>query len=99
MNKLADIHPSLPYLATIFVAIVFTIFGLYGLSATGKFYQLPYLRIGILIVAGIYLIRGLGGILGTITKTHKKVSPKKEYIFSSIASFIGILYLIGWLNL
>ena len=37
MTKLAQTHSSLPYLLTIFVAIVFFIFGLYGLSADNKF--------------------------------------------------------------
>jgi hypothetical protein len=33
MTELAQTNSSLPYLLTIFVAIVFFIFGLYGLSA------------------------------------------------------------------
>ncbi len=41
MTGLAQTHFSLPYLLTIFVAIVFFIFGLYGLSADNKFRPLP----------------------------------------------------------
>ena len=47
MTELAQTHFSLPYLMTIFVAIVFFIFGLYGLSADNKFRQLPFLKLAI----------------------------------------------------
>ena len=56
MTKLAQTHSSLPYLLTIFVAVVFFIFGLYGLSADNKFRKLPFLKLIIFIIAGIYLI-------------------------------------------
>ena len=99
MSKLSKIHCSLPFLTTIVVAFAFLIFGLYGLSAVNKFTPLPYPKTGILIIAGLYLFRGLGGILGTITKTYRKVGPTKEYLFSGIATFIGVLYLLGGLRL
>ena len=40
----AQIHSSLPYVLTIFVAVIFSIFGLYGLSADNKFRRLPFLK-------------------------------------------------------
>ena len=45
MAELTQIHFSLPYLLTIFVAIIFFIFGLYGLSADNKFRKLPFTSI------------------------------------------------------
>ena len=44
MIELAQINPSLPYLLTIVVAIIFFIFGLYGLSADNRFRRLPFLK-------------------------------------------------------
>ena len=95
MQELAQTHYSLPYLLTIFVAIIFFIFGLYGLSADNKFKKLPFLKIIIFFIAGIYLLRGLGeliadGIQGTNSTT--------ETIYSLSALTIGLLFLSGGLK-
>lgn len=92
MKELTAIHTSLPYLITIFVAIVFIIFGLYGLSADKKFKKLPFLKPVIFIIAGIYILRGLGELISDIlTKTN----TLDKTLFSLIALIIGLLFLIG----
>ncbi|MDP2301815.1 MAG: hypothetical protein Q8N03_05250 [Ignavibacteria bacterium] len=67
MNELAQIHSSFPYLLTVFVAILFFIFGLYGLSADGKFRKLPFLKLVIFSIAGIYIFRGIGELIFDIS--------------------------------
>ena len=57
MATLAQKHGALPYLITIIVAIVFFIFGLYGLSAANKFRKLPFLKPVVFLIAGMYLLR------------------------------------------
>jgi len=95
MEELANINNSLPYLLTIFVAIIFFIFGLYALSANGNFRKLPYLKLGIYSIAGIYIFRGIGEMLfHTITE----ISKTSETIQSLIALLIGALYLFGGLK-
>ncbi|MEQ8945962.1 MAG: hypothetical protein RIC90_00730 [Balneola sp.] len=95
MNELVQIHSSLPYLLTIFVSIVFFVFGLYGLSADDKFRKLPFLKSGIFIIAGVYIFRGLGEILFNISQ---QALPITETIYSLIALAIGFLFLIGGLK-
>jgi len=95
MNELAQIHSSLPYLLTIFVSIVFAIFGLYGLSADDKIRKLPFLKLGIFTIAGIYIFRGLGEI---IVDTIKETNSSTEMIYSIFALVIGLLFLIGGLK-
>lgn len=95
MNELAQTHPSLPYLLTVFVAIVFFIFGLYGLSADGKFKKLPFLKLGIFGIAGIYIFRGLGEL---IVDTLQGTNSSTEIIYSIFALAIGLLFLIGGLK-
>ncbi|WP_310377980.1 hypothetical protein [Flavobacterium sp.] len=95
MSELAQINSSFPYLLTIFVSIVFFIFGLYGLSADNKFRKLPFLKPAIFLIAGIYLLRGLGeliadGIQGTNSTT--------ETMYSLFALIIGLLFLFGGLK-
>lgn len=96
MTELAQIHSSLPYLLTIFVAIVFFIFGLYGLSADSKFRQLPFLRPVIYLIAGIYLLRGIGELMFDLDK--QQTGQFLEILYSLIAVFIGLLFLIGGLK-
>jgi hypothetical protein len=96
MTELAQIHSSLPYLLTIFVAIVFFIFGLYGLSADNAFRKLPFLKLMIFMIAGIYLLRGIGELIFDLEKQH--ASQFLEVTYSLIAVFIGLLFLIGGLK-
>ncbi len=96
MNELAQIHWSLPYLITILVAVIFLIFGLYGLSASGKIRKLPLLKTGIFTIAIIYLFRGFGEIIvDTICYRNTVI----ELTYSLIAIFIGCLYLFGGMKL
>ena len=101
MEQLATFHASFPYFLTVFVAIVFFLFGLYGLSASGKIKQLPWLKTGILTIAAIYLVRGLGEIVYAAFQPIKP--PLSETLFSLIAICLGLLFLFGgrskWKNL
>lgn len=96
MIELSKTHPSLPYLLTIFVAIVFCIFGLYGLSADNKFKKLPFLKPVIFIIAAIYLVRGIGELL--LNAVNTKENLVLEVSYSLIAVCIGLLFLIGGLK-
>lgn len=95
MTELAQTHSSLPYLLTIFVSVVFFIFGLYGLSAANRFRQLPFLKPVVFAIAGIYLLRGIGELIFDLEK--QQANQFLEIIYSLIAVFIGLLFLIGGL--
>ncbi len=95
MTVLAQTHSSLPYFVTIFVAIVFFIFGLYGLSADDKFRKLPFLKTVIFLIAGIYLLRGLGVL---VADNIQGTNSTSETIYSIFALTVGLLFLFGGLN-
>ncbi|MFZ1659267.1 MAG: hypothetical protein WAT61_10620 [Flavobacteriales bacterium] len=96
MQLLAQTHASLPYIITVFVAIVFFIFGLYGLSADGKFTKLPFLKFGVFAIAAIYLFRGIGELVFDISRQY--ASPFAETAYSLFAVAIGLLFLFGGLK-
>ena len=96
MSELAQTHSLLPYLLTIFVSIMFVIFGLYGLSADNKFRKLPFLKLGIFVIAGIYIFRGIGELIFDMSK--QETSPLAETTYSLVALAIGLLFLIGGLK-
>lgn len=91
-----NIHPLYPYFITVVVAIFFFIFGLYGLSADGKFRKLPFMKPVIFLIAGIYLVRGIGELI--FDMDMQKASQLLEVTYSLIAVFIGLLFLIGGLK-
>ena len=93
MVELAQTHSSLPYLLTVFVAVFFFIFGLYGLSADGKLKELPYLKPIIFIIAAIYLFRGIGELI--VDMQIQQANAFLETLYSLIAIVIGLLFLIG----
>ncbi len=95
MQQLSDVHYSLPYILTVFVTVFFVIFGLYGLSAADKFRKLPFLKLGVFSIAGIYLFRGIGELS---YKIALGISNTPETIQSVVALFIGFLFLIGGLR-
>lgn len=95
MTELAQINSAFPYLLTVFVALVFFIFGLYGLSADNKLRKLPFLKPVIFIIAAIYLLRGLGEL---VADNIQETDSMAETIYSLIALAIGLLFLFGGLN-
>ncbi|MDR2036541.1 MAG: hypothetical protein LBQ60_01315 [Bacteroidales bacterium] len=92
MARLAQLHSALPYLLTIFVAMIFGVFGLYGLSADNIIRKLPLLKPAVFIIAGIYLFRGVGGLI------FQQTGSILETIYSLIAVLIGLLFLLGGLK-
>jgi len=51
MKELTQIHYSIPYLLTFFVAIIFFVFGIYGVLANSKTRKLPFLKFGVFAIA------------------------------------------------
>lgn len=95
MKELAQIHYSIPYLLTVFVAIIFFIFGIYGVLANSKTRKLPFLKLGIFAIAFIYLFRGIGEQSYNLIKGTTTTS---ETIQSIVALIIGSLFLFGGLK-
>lgn len=95
MDCLRKIHASLPYLLTVLVAIVFSLFGIYGLSAANNLRHLPLQKPVIFLIAATYLLRGVGELIADTVQNTNSIS---ETIYSGCAIFIGLLFLIGGLT-
>jgi len=86
-------------LATLLIAAIFALWGLYGLSGAGWFTPLPLLRPALVTIGAIYLSRGaliLPQLLTVTGLVTFKVPAERQHILSSAASLtIGIAYLVG----
>ena len=91
-DRLGGVHFVLPYLLSITTGAVFCVFGLYAFSAAGALHPLPLVKPAIVAIAGVYLLRAVGGtgMGGFIADCSLK-----EAAFSSIALVIGLLYAVG----
>ncbi|WP_108808647.1 hypothetical protein [Aquimarina spinulae] len=91
MAELSQIHFSIPYVATLLVTTVFFVFGLYGLSAGNTFKKLPFLKIGVFLIAGIYLLRGISELFFSMLNGFFPT-------MGILATLIGFLYFFGGLK-
>jgi putative oxidoreductase len=85
--------------AALVVGLVFAVWGLYGLSGAGVIRRLPLLRLGLIVIGGIYTLRGIPGImilliLAGIIRDPQPIPP--QALISSLVSLaVGLAYLIG----
>jgi hypothetical protein len=96
-------NPTLLIVLGLLAAILFAVFGLYGMSGAGYIRALPYLRSGLLIIGIIYTTRGLAFIfillqqVGLVHITER--IPPAEPASSLVSLFVGLLFLVGTIGL
>ncbi len=91
-DSLDALHPSFPYLLTFVTALEFVGFGLYALSACGDIRPLPFPAIATLAITWIYVVRAVGGVgIGGFLEDLQV----REFVFSSVALAVAVLYGIG----
>ncbi len=96
-------NPVLLCISGIIAAIIFALFGFYGLSGAGYIRRFPCLRPGLLLIGSIYILRGLAFILillqqaGFIQSTNP--IPPAEPGSSLVSLFVGLMFLTGTLGL
>ena len=80
-------------------AVIFVIFGLYGLSGAGLIRRLPWLKAGLVVTGAIYTLRGLAIIPVALIKlgilNAGAPMPGPAVASSLIPLVIGVLYLAG----
>lgn len=99
MAELAAAGSVLPALLTFFLAVIFTLWGLYAFSGAGLIRHLPLLRFGLVVIAGIYTLRGIGLVpqVFWMIVSPQAVAPQ-EIAFSLASLFVGIAYLVGTIS-
>ena len=91
---------SAPEIATWFLALVFTVFGLYCLSGAEIIRPLPLLNPALWFIGGIYTLRGSLIVFEILSLMSGENYPTHQLAFSSIALTIGLMVLIGnWLRM
>ena len=96
MAQMASSGSLLPALITLFIAVIFAVWGLYAFAGAGVIRRLPLLHIGLAVIAGIYTLRGIGVIpqIAWMVNSPESVPPQ-DLIFSLASLLVGIVYGVG----
>lgn len=95
MAQLDEAGSPIPALVTSLVTVFFMIFGIYGLSAAVKLKRLPFLKGVVIIIAAIFVIRGLGFVADLYMIQNDPAYPTRMVYFSLVALMVGACYTIG----
>ncbi|WP_027180050.1 hypothetical protein [Maridesulfovibrio bastinii] len=87
----------IPPLLTIFIALVFAVFGLYAFSAADLYRDLPFKGPLVVIIGILYFLRG-SAVFFQLLNRGSSASGTREIIFSLISFTAGICYLAGVLG-
>jgi len=93
MAQMAEAGAIYPTLVTSFIVAMLAIWSLYALSGAGVILRLPLLRLGLCVIATIYLLRSIAFI------PLMPIFPDNSMVFwavtCSICFIFGLAYVIG----
>lgn len=99
MAQMASSGSVLPALVTFSIAIIFAIWGLYAFSGAGLIRRLPLLPVGLMVIASIYTLRGIGIVPQIVWMVNSPKSvPPQDLIFSLASLLVGIVYFVGTIS-
>jgi hypothetical protein len=96
MARGAESGSAYPPVLTLFLVIVFAIWGCYGLSGAGIIRPLPLLKIALILIGLIFTFRGSAVFpqLYHIATPSAEIAPR-QVVFSLVSLVTGLAYLIG----
>lgn len=96
MAQMAESGSRRPGIITSGIASVFLIFSIYAFSAVNLIPELPYIKMVLPVIGGLYLLRGSALLYQIITLLiFKKPVEFKDIIFSLVSLLLGIIYFTG----
>ena len=100
MARQAALGSPYPAIVTAGIAAVLAVWAFYGLSGAGVIRPLPLLRLALVLIAAVYLIRGLLGIPVVLLIDDPytmQLRPRMTFMMvtSAICLGLGICYAIG----
>ena len=92
---MAEKESVAPAAITLVLAIVFAVFGIYGVTSRIGTFRLPLRKIVLWLVAGAYLLRGLMVLQQVYFMVQGVPGVTKDAVFSVVSLGIGVCYLVG----
>lgn len=100
MAQLAERGSSYPVLVTAIIATVLAVWALYALSGAGLIRRLPLLRLVLVLVALVYLLRGVLGVpivLLVDDPYFDELESRMTFLVVSsvVCIYLGLCYAVG----
>ena len=94
LAQLAAAGSAVPTVMTAGIAAVLSLWAAYALSGAGIIARLPFIRVALCAIAGIYLVRGAAGLVfAAVAPGERSVA---FWVWSSLICLgVGALYLVG----
>lgn len=93
MAQMAEQGSSYPAMVTALIALVLTSWAAYGFSGAGVLPRLPFMRLALITISGVYLARALFGIPAVIyfdTPYFQELGQSQSFMW--ISSLICLVY-------
>ncbi|MEO0424018.1 MAG: hypothetical protein AAF184_16895 [Pseudomonadota bacterium] len=98
MARLTESGSTYPTMVTSAIASVLLVWGLYGLSGARAIPRLPLLPFALVLIGGVYLLRGVAGLVLLFLPEHP-IAAENSPLFWLVSSLVclvpGTLYLLG----
>jgi hypothetical protein len=101
MAQLSEAGSYRPAIITAAIACVLGIWGLYALSGAGVIVKLPLLRTVLCLITGVYLLRGIAGLILPFVMNHPVITQNSMtfwLVSSTICCVFGVFHLFGTIN-
>jgi len=95
MAQLAAQGSWVPALVTWGLTIVFIVFGFYALAGAGVMRSLAFVQTGVLVIGGLYTLRGLIVIPDLVRLSRGAGYPARQTVFSVVSLAVGLMYVAG----
>jgi putative oxidoreductase len=100
MARLAARGSIYPAVVTAWIALVLGIWALYALSGAGVIRRLPFVRLALVLIAAVYLARGILGIPLVLVADDpyaRQLRAKMTFMVlsSMVCIFLGLCYALG----
>lgn len=101
MAQLAERGDIKATLITLGIVGVLSLFALYAMSGAGFVSPLPLLKLGLIVISGVFLMRGVAGMILPFVPQHPAI-PQNSVTFWIVSSVICLLiassFIIGLLK-
>ncbi len=93
MAQMAEAGHIYPTLITSALALMLLVWALYAMSGAGMIMRLPLLRLGLMVISGICLLRGVAFVF--LMPMFPDNSLTFWLVSSGFCLFIGVMYALG----
>lgn len=95
-STLTEAGSRAPAALTAGFAVIFGIWAIYGFGGARRMRRPPFVRFGLVVISGVYLLRGLSVIPEVLLLMRDSDAfPPRFVVFSLVSLAIGVCYALG----